>query len=166
MTGEGNPACVRFASGRLFPLVLARPLSDGVVVIRAPAEGDAALLVAGRDEEFHRFMGTGHEHPSPTACIVVDEEIVGWVDYDVDRSWLLPGEVNVGYNVFATRRGNGYATRAVELLLQHLADDTLYDTATLLIDPRNERSLALARRARFTAHGDLDGSSYWKRRVR
>jgi aminoglycoside 6'-N-acetyltransferase len=146
--------------------VLTRTLSDGVVLIRAPAPGDAAILVAGRDEVFHRFMGEGAEHPRPTACVVVNDEIVGWVDYDVDRTWLLPGEVNVGYNVFAPHRGKGYATRAVELLLQHLAEDTAFDTATLLIDSDNERSLALARRALFDAHGELDGNRYWKRPIR
>ena len=108
-------------------------------------------------------MGEGDANPSPVACVVVDDEIVGWVDYDVERSWLLPGEVNVGYSVFAPHRGNGYATRAVALLLQHLAQDTAYDTATLLIDAANERSLALARRAGFDAHGELDGNRYWKR---
>ena len=147
-------------------LVLTRTLTDGVVVIRRPADGDAAVLVAGRDEVFHRFMGQGVDNPSPVACIVVGDEIVGWVDYDVDRTWLLPSEVNVGYSVFAPHRGNGYATRAVELMLQHLAADTRYETATLLIDPTNERSIALARRARFDAHGELDGNLYWKRAVR
>jgi len=146
--------------------VLTRALSDGVAHIRAPDSGDAAILVAGRDEVFHRFMGEGDDNPSPVACVVVDGEIVGWVDYDVDRTWLLPGEVNVGYHVFEPHRGNGYATRAVELLLQHLAEDTAYDTATLLIDPENERSLALARRARFDAHGEVDGNLYWKRSLR
>ena len=166
MTLERNPACVPFGGGRLRHLVLTRALSDGVVVIRAPAAGDAAVLVAGRDELFHRFMGEGDAHPVPTACIIIDHDIVGWVDYEVDRPWLLSGEVNVGYNVFAAHRGNGYATRAVELLLQHLAEDTTYDTATLLIDPNNERSLALAQRTGFVAHGTLDGNLYWKRRVR
>lgn len=147
-------------------MVLRRALSDGAVLIRPPVDGDAAVLIAGRDEVFHRFMGDGDDNPAPVAVIVVDDEIVGWVDYDVDREWLLPGEVNVGYNVFASHRGNGYATRAVELLLQHLADDTGYGTATLLIDRDNERSLALARRAHFDAHGELDGNPYWKRPVR
>lgn len=145
---------------------LLQPMTDGVVTIRAPQPGDAAVLVAGRDDVFHRFLGDGDDEPAPTACIVVDGEVVGWVDYDVERSWLEPGEVNVGYNVFASHRGNGYASRAVELLLQHLADDTAYAVATLLIDPNNERSLALARRCSFTLVGDLDGNPYWKRSVR
>jgi RimJ/RimL family protein N-acetyltransferase len=143
-----------------------REVTDGTVTIRPPKPGDAALLIAGRDEVFHRFLGDGADEPKPVACIVVAEEIVGWVDYDVDRSWLEQGEVNVGYNVFAAHRGNGYASRAVELLLRHLADDTDYETATLLIATDNERSLALARRNGFTAWGELDGNPYFKRAVR
>ena len=87
-----------------------RPITDGVVTIRRPLDGDRQRLIAGRDEEFHRFLGDGSDEPSPTGCIVVDDDVVGWVDFDVDRSWLEPGEVNLGYNVFAEHRGNGLGT--------------------------------------------------------
>jgi len=140
-------------------------MSDGVVVIRRPDPGDSVLLIAGRDEEWQRFLGPGDDNPRPTACIVVAGEVVGWVDYDVDRSWLQAGEVNVGYNVFAPHRGKGYASRAVQLLLQHLAVDTEYDTATLLIHPDNEQSLALAERNGFERSADLDGNPYFKRSI-
>jgi RimJ/RimL family protein N-acetyltransferase len=136
------------------------------VTIRAPEDGDSAILIAGRDDVFHRFLGPGADEPHPTACIVVGGAIVGWVDYDLDRPWLEPGEVNVGYNVFAGERGKGYASRAVQLLLQHLASRTEVHTATLLIAPDNEKSLALAVRNGFVAHGDLDGNPYFKRSVR
>src|SRR3954454_13049484 len=137
-------------------------LTDGVVTIRPPEPGDAAILIAGRDDVFHRFLGDGHSDPRPVACIAIVDEIVGWVDFDTDRAWLAPGEVNVGYNVFAAHRGNGYASRALELLLAHLATDTEHHTATLSIHPENERSLAVARRAGFTHHDDVDGSRYFK----
>jgi RimJ/RimL family protein N-acetyltransferase len=141
-------------------------LSDGFVTLRPPAAGDAATLVAGRDADFHRWLGRGADTPTPTAVIVAGGEVVGWIDHDTDRTWLEPGEVNVGYNVFAPHRGRGYATRAVGLLLRHLAEATPYDTATLLIHPENHRSLAVAARAGFVPHGDIDGSRYFKRRVR
>jgi RimJ/RimL family protein N-acetyltransferase len=141
-------------------------MSDGTVVLRPSDPDDAPILIAGRDVEFHRFLGPGSNDPRPTACIEVDGEIVGWVDYDVGDAWLTPGEVNVGYNVFAGHRGNGYATRAVQLLLRHLAVDTAHHTATLLIDPDNERSIAVARRTGFAPAGEVDGKLHFKRVVR
>ena len=143
-------------------VTLHRQLTDGVVVVRPCDDADVAVLVAGRDAEFHRFLGPGHPAPDPVGCIVVDGTVVGWVDHDADRAWLEPGEVNVGYNVFAPFRGNGYASRAVTLLLHHLAVDTHWRTATLLIDPDNEPSLAVARRLGFVASGEVDGELYWK----
>ena len=53
----------------------------------------------------------------------------------------------------------------MQLLLQHLALDTDFHTATLLIHPDNDKSLALAARNDFVAHGDLDGNPYFKRSV-
>ena len=154
------------ASGRAtLALVLRHSLSDDVISIRPGTSDDVAVLIEGRDEEFHRFLGNGDPEPRPVACILVDEVIVGWVDYDHDRPWLAADEVNLGYNVFRPFRGNGYATRAVRLLMRHLAIDTAWQVATLLIDPDNARSLALARRAGFEPAGDLDGNPYWKQRV-
>ena len=51
------------------------------------------------------------------------------MDYDDDRQWLLPGEINLGYNVFAAHRGKGYASRAVQLLMHHLAMSRHHHTA-------------------------------------
>ncbi len=126
-----------------------RVATDGVVTLRPPMPGDAAVLVAGRDAEFHRWLGPGADEPRPTACIVVDGEVVGWIDYDLERDWLPPGAVNVGYSLFAAARGQGYATRAVTLLLEHLAEQPDIDTATVLVDPENLRSLAVANKSRI-----------------
>ncbi|HVM08913.1 MAG TPA: GNAT family N-acetyltransferase [Acidimicrobiales bacterium] len=125
------------------------------------------LLIAGRDDVSRRWLGEGSAEPAPTAVVTLAAtgDVVGWVDYDTDRSWLLDGEVNLGYSVFPQHRGHGYATRAVQLLLHHLATATSYTVATLLIGAGNERSLALARRAGFPQVGDLDANPYFKRPV-
>jgi RimJ/RimL family protein N-acetyltransferase len=131
--------------------------TDGVVTLEPPRPGDSDLLVAERDEEFFRWLGPGAENPSPVACVWVGGELVGWVDYDLEHEWLKPGQVNVGYYLFPAARGKGYASRAIELLLAHLTRDTPHAVATLVIDPQNVRSLALARRLGFTEAGEIEG---------
>ncbi len=138
-------------------------LTDGVVSLRAPDDGDTERLLAGHDEEWRRWLGPGTDDPQPTACIVVKGEVVGWIDFDTDRDWLQPEEVNIGYNVFAPHRGNGYTSRAVRLLLVHLYESTPYRTATLLIHPDNAASLAVAARTGFAPGGEINGSRYFKR---
>jgi len=142
-----------------------RPVTDGLVRLRPPGPGDARVLVGGRDEVFHRWLGPGADEPSPTACIEAGGEVVGWVDYDADRAWLTPGEINVGYNVFAPYRHQGYATRAVQLLMHHMAVATDQHAASLLIHPENRASLAVAARTGFGRLADVDGSAYFRRPV-
>jgi RimJ/RimL family protein N-acetyltransferase len=136
-----------------------------VVTLKPPRVGDARLLIEGRDEEFFRWIGPGAESPAPVACVWVDDELIGWVDYDLEHDWLEPGQVNVGYYLFPSARGNGYASRAVELLLAHLERDTEYAVATLVIDRENVRSLALARRLGFDEAGEVDGDLFFTREV-
>lgn len=128
-----------------------RPITDGIVTIRPSEPADLPALVAGRDEEFHRWLGPGSADPAPTACIIVEGAIVGWVDYDLDRTWLQEGEINVGYSIFPPYRGHGFASRAVLLLEIHLALHTGHRVMTLLIDSENSKSLAVARRLEFSA---------------
>jgi RimJ/RimL family protein N-acetyltransferase len=139
--------------------------TDGVVELRAPEPADSERIVAERDAESFRWFGPGGGNPRPVACIWVADELVGWVDYDRDddHGWLKPGEVNVGYCVFPAARGKGYASRAVELLLEHLQRDTEHTVATLLIHPENGRSLALARRLGFVQHGEVNSEPFFRR---
>jgi RimJ/RimL family protein N-acetyltransferase len=123
--------------------------TNGRISLRAFAADDEAALLAGRDDEWRRWLGPGHDHPHPTACIVVDDEIVGWVDSDPDHPGLGAGETNVGYSVFAPHRGKGYATDALVLLVQWLESATELRTATLSIHRDNHASLRVARKAGF-----------------
>jgi len=148
-------------------VVSAQSGKKGAVTLRQPRTDDTAMLIAGRDDAFHRWLGAGSDSPSPAACIVVDKQVVGWVDYDhdPDHDWLGDAEVNIGYFVSREYRGNGYAAQAVELLLEQLARDTQYTAATLLIDPANEASLAVAARCGFSRQDDVRGQRYFKRSI-
>ena len=141
------------------------PLTDGVLRLRPPTPADVPVLIAGRDDERRRWLGPGSDAPEPTACIEVDGRVVGWVDHERGQEWLGPGEVNVGYELFPAHRGRGLATRAVQLLMHHLAHTGAHHTATLSIDPGNARSLALASRTRFVKRGEVQGKHYFRRRV-
>jgi RimJ/RimL family protein N-acetyltransferase len=140
-----------------------QPTTDGVVTLRRPTAADRASFRTGRDDEFRRWLEAGGDDPRPRASIVVGDQVVGWIDYDADRAWLQAGEVNVGYALFPAYRGCGYVSRALELLLRYLAESTPFDTATLLIEPGNLRSLAVARRTHFQEHGEVQGGRYFKR---
>jgi RimJ/RimL family protein N-acetyltransferase len=140
-------------------------VTDGMISLRPPVGADVPLIIAARDDEFRKWLGLGSDNPTPVACILVGDEVVGWVDYDHDPEhvWLAPEEVNIGYFVFANHRGKGYAARAVQLVLRHLRDKTGYTAASVLIHPENEPSLGVARRCQFAFVGELDGQVYLRR---
>ena len=140
-------------------------LTDGIVTLRGSTPGDSHALLAGRDDERRRFLGDGNDGPEPMFCIVAEGEVAGWVDYDrhVDHSWLGLDEVNVGYELFPSFRGRGLATRALQLMLHHLAVRGEHRVASLLIDPANAPSLALATRAAFVANGEIGDQCYFRR---
>ncbi|MCP4962050.1 MAG: GNAT family N-acetyltransferase, partial [Actinomycetia bacterium] len=117
--------------------------------------------------EFRRFIGEGSPNPEPTAIVLnPDNQIVGWIDYDVERAWLAGGEVNIGYNTFPNHRGRGYAVQALGLLIEWIAEDPTVATATLLIDPANEPSIGVAHRAGFEQYGEVEGQLLFKRDLR
>lgn len=140
-------------------------LSDGLVTIRPPKPGESDLLLRGRDAEWEKWLGPGDPHPQPTACVVVDGEVVGWVDFDTERQWLQPGEVNIGYSIFAPHRGHGYATRAVKLLLRHLALDGGFHSAMLSVDLGNAPSHRVAEKAGFRVVAEDESSRDYRRPI-
>jgi RimJ/RimL family protein N-acetyltransferase len=142
-------------------------LTDGVGSLRPSTPADAPLIIAARDAAFRRFISEGSAVPAPEYVVVVDGSVVGWVDHDRDddRWWLVPEEVNIGYHVFPEHRGRGHATRAVQLMLEHLRADTDCEIATLLIHPDNMASLKVAERNGFERANDVEERTFWRRRV-
>jgi len=122
------------------------PACDGVVTLRPFAIPDRRLIVDHRDEECDRWLDPGSRDPAPTACLEVDGQLVGWIDADPTPDWLVPGEVNVGYSVFPAARRNGYAARALRLLVAEL-DMPGVRRALLVIDADNHASVSVARAA-------------------
>ena len=111
------------------------------------------ILIAGRDDEFHRFLGQGSDDPRPTAVIEVDgdgdSEVVGWVDHDDHEAhtWLTPTSATSATTCSRRTGTAGYATRAVRLLLRVLAahlESGGPTEATFLIDAENVASLRVA----------------------
>lgn len=145
------------------PITLVRALSDGVVSIHPFAEVDRDALVAGRDAEFHRFLGPGDPSPTPICTIRKGEVIVGWIDVDDHRPWLAERDVNLGYSVFGEHRGHGYATRAVNLMCRYLATLRPPREPTLLIDPHNTASQRVAAHTGFVPVDDIDGQQLFRR---
>lgn len=139
-----------------------RPRSDGEVTIRGFDVRDRAAILAGRDAASATYLGPEDPDPSPRAVVVASGLVVGWVDYDLNRSWLQPGEVNVGYCISVGHRRRGFGARAVRLLLGHIGEDTAHDCATFLIHPTNRASLALVAAIGAERVGDLDGNPYFK----
>ena len=93
--------------------------------------------------EHHDDFGAG-----PKWTFAVDagaQQSVACVDCNLVDRRLPAGEANIAYWCRPGHRGCGYVVRAVRLLLQFLADHTRVPRAHLMIDPRNARSLSVAR---------------------
>lgn len=161
MSGATSESTPRPMSGP----VISSTLTDGIVTLRDSTPSDVPDLLAGRDDQRRRFLGLGSDEPQPSFCIVAEGEVTGWVDYDrhPDHSWLGGDEVNVGYELFPAFRGRGLATRSLQLMLHHLAVRGEHRVASLLIDPMNAPSLALATRVGFAASGEIGDQRYFRR---
>lgn len=131
-----------------------------MVELRSPREADAKALVAGFDNEARRYLGS-EPHPDPWACIVVAEEVVGWIDYDFGREWLQPTEVNVGLLVFPDYRGQGLASLALALLVDEHLVTTACTKATMLIERNNSASISLAQGSMFTEEAPVNDERFF-----
>ena len=142
-------------------------LTDGVVTLRPPDEGDVAAIAAGiLDPDVVRWIGPPEGTAvetlalnrerwaagSPTFAICgSDDACVGhvWANVPPDE----PEAPAIGYFLLPVARGRGLATRAVRLMGKWLIAERGATTLRLFTDPANEASQRVAERCGFTRIG-------------
>jgi RimJ/RimL family protein N-acetyltransferase len=150
-------------------------LSDGVVVLDGHTLADVAAHLEGEDPEQARRFGW---HPRRSTTETVTAAIVRWqeqwgaggpvrafaVRSLADDGMLAGGcELRLGedaraqlsYWTFPSFRGRGFAVRVVNLATQWAFAELGVQRAELQVEPDNEPSLAVARKAGFTREGVL-----------
>lgn len=142
-------------------------LTDGVVTLRPPDEGDLeAIAAAIADLDVVRWIGppegTAAETlalnrsrwaaGSPTFAICESDGVcVGhvWANRPPDE----PAAAAIGYFLLPAARGRGLATRAVRLLCAWLVAERGVTQLRLFTDPANVASQRVAARSGFTRIG-------------
>ena len=145
-------------------------LTDGVVVLRPWRDEDVAPAVAGHDEEIARWFGWPADAVTPeTHRQAVEDwraaydagrsrvgfvvEHAGEVVGSVEVRRVADGVGSLSWTLYAGARGQGYATRAVRLLVDYAVDILGLQRVEAQVDPRNERSLRVATRAGLRREG-------------
>jgi [ribosomal protein S5]-alanine N-acetyltransferase len=147
------------------------PLSDGLVTLRPPDEGDLAAIDLGiHDADVVRWFGQPDSSAmevlllnrkrwaegSPTFSICeLDGICVGHVWVNVNGVDTTIGYV--GYWLLPSARGRGIATRAVRLLSDWAVHSLGITHLRLLTEPNNEQSQRVAERSGFRRTGILAG---------
>jgi RimJ/RimL family protein N-acetyltransferase len=142
-------------------------LTDGVVTLRRPDEGDLdAIAAAIVDPDVVRWIGPPEGSAaealelnrarwaagSPTFAICeADGSCVGHVW--ANRPEQEPEAAAIGYWLLPAARGRGLATRAVRLLCDWLVAERGLRTLRLFTDPANVASQRVAERSGFTRIG-------------
>ncbi|MFF6888011.1 GNAT family N-acetyltransferase [Streptomyces sp. NPDC012421] len=75
--------------------------------------------------------------------------LAGTIDLRFEMPGLAPGQVNIAYGVYPAWRGQGLATRAVNLVCRYAAAEGATQ-AVIQVDPENPASAAVAHRSGFT----------------
>src|SRR5260370_718545 len=63
------------------------PITDGVVTLRPPRDGDGAILIAGRDHPWRRGLGPGGRGPRPPASVRARHGLRGCGRFHPPRGW-------------------------------------------------------------------------------
>jgi RimJ/RimL family protein N-acetyltransferase len=148
-------------------------LEDGMLRLRPLRASDAEAWLAGEDDEVRRWF----QFPRPSTRADVDEAIAAW-----SRSWREDGPVRffgawtigsdslvggvelrqhgdaayVSYQVFASYRRRGYATRAVRMAVIHAELVLPVERIVIITDASNTTSQRVALATGFRLDGPAE----------
>lgn len=142
-------------------------LSDGVVILRPFEVDDIDPHVSGEDDEMRLWFGQpgpstldgmveiverwrGEREAGTRLMFAVHHEgqTVGWVEARPRRD-----VASLSWGIYARHRGQGYATRAVRLLVDHAFADLGVRRVEAEVDPRNVASQRVATRSGLRREG-------------
>ena len=156
-------------------MAAANELTDGVVTLRPMTPTDAELHLAGEDEPTARFLSGGRstmetvlawiernrvsrETSGPVRsfgiCLAATGALIGMVEANMAAPGFRPGVANISYGLYPEARGNGYATRAVDLITRYLVGQTGTDVAAIQVHPENLASARVPGRLGFRFLGE------------
>jgi RimJ/RimL family protein N-acetyltransferase len=141
-------------------------LTDGTILLRPFRPEDAEAHLAGEDDEQVRWLSGGRATLSGVRAWIEASQradgsvftfaivnaqtraLVGMVEARTDHeaiAGLSEGDANISYGLYPIARGQGYASRAVALVMDFLQSRGLRQ-AVIRVDPRNTSSARVAQR--------------------
>jgi RimJ/RimL family protein N-acetyltransferase/8-oxo-dGTP pyrophosphatase MutT (NUDIX family) len=142
-------------------------LTDEVVTLRFFDEADIDAHVSGEDAEVRLWFG----HPGRSTADGMAEVVERWhrereegtrLTYAIHHDGTTVGGVearprgemaSLSWWLYAGQRGNGFATRSVRLLVEHLFADRGVRRVQAEVDPRNVTSQRVATRSGLRREG-------------
>lgn len=152
-------------------------LTDNIITLRPFIQEYAEEHFAGEDEEQVKWLSGGRgslegvrkwieknqkswEAGGPVFNFAVfdpESRLVGMVEANKDYEQvegIQEGDANVSYGLYPFARGKGYATRAVNMMVDFLREEGL-NRAVIRVNPENRRSLNVPVRCGFTESGSI-----------
>jgi RimJ/RimL family protein N-acetyltransferase len=145
-------------------------LTDGVITLRPLSALDAAPHLGGEDDELVTWLNGGRGTPETVRAHLervatmwsaggpsftfgirsaAGDVLTGTIDIQLAQPYATEAQANLAFGLYPPWRGAGLATRAVLLAMRFLAERTSIDQALIRVDPANQASAHVARRAGF-----------------
>lgn len=146
-------------------------LTDGIITLRPFTESDAQAHLHGEDSEQIAWLSGGKsslegvkqwikknqaywENNGPVFNFAIVNEantLIGMIEANSNYEHLAglsKGDANISYGLYPAHRGEGYASRAVHLLVTFLQEKDL-KRAVIRVNPENTNSLKVPLRCGF-----------------